>query len=91
MSKWSLKTEETEGGKKNLKREEDGFAFANPQHFVGKAMRLDKCTIAVTKTRNKIPSLELKMLRWYGIEGVYPLLPEALDGKKVKITIEVLP
>lgn len=91
MSKWKLKPDERDG-KTYLTRDGDGFAFAHPYNFYGKAKQSDDGqTIAITESKHKSPVLKLSILRWWGLEGEKPLLPEALDGKKVKITIEVLP
>lgn len=86
MDKWTLKKDPADG-KTYLTREEDGTSFANPYSFYGRVKRRSERTIAILEKRKKTASLELSFLRWWGAK---PLLPEALDGKKVKITIEVL-
>lgn len=90
MSKWKVVKDEV---RDRFYLEKDGRRFPLPIVRVRKAKKVTETTLELFDHRKKKPDFRLSQVRWYAFgkeEETAPALISALDGKKLKITIEVI-
>ena len=75
---------------KYLLQDENGFSYVLPITFTGKVKKQSDDSITVRGYRQKYPYIRINFYR-YIISGKKKYKqPDALNGKKIKVTIEVL-
>lgn len=105
LHKWYKTIDETMGGEvlkkktkngedrldKDVLENEDGDMICLPIRYEGKATKgMYDNDIEVRERKQKEPSLILRFTRWAKYSGKEIQKSDALDGKKVRIAIEVM-
>ena len=84
LKKWYKAIDETFGGE-ILTKDGDSNAICLPIRFAGKAKNINNI-LEITEWKKKSPSLKMMFYR----RTVNESLNEVLDGKKIRVTIEVI-